>query len=36
MGLFRWTFMSKLPRNYNVTQLMSLLSDNPHIKSIDL
>ena len=26
----------KLPRNYNVTQLMSLLSDNPHIKSIDL
>lgn len=26
----------KLPKNYNITELMSLLSDNPHVKSIDL
>ncbi|HIW78404.1 MAG TPA: MgtC/SapB family protein [Candidatus Bilophila faecipullorum] len=26
----------KVPKEYNRTQLMSLLSDNPHIKSLDL
>lgn len=26
----------KLPKDYNRTELMSLLSDNPHIKSLDL
>lgn len=26
----------KLPKDYNRTQLLSLLSDNPHIKSLDL
>ena len=36
MGLISLDLYVKLPRNYNVTQLMSLLSDNPHIKSIDL
>ena len=35
-GLISLDLYVKLPRNYNVTQLMSLLSDNPHIKSIDL
>ena len=35
-GLLSLDLYVKLPRNYNVTQLMSLLSDNPHIKSIDL